>query len=246
MRFFVCVKLLRIPAVQEDISGSLIAPGNIPRKHTEITVPDQHQRQPVQQRLPCKCIRQQQDQADRHQKLRQFICPIASLHKLFQSSSHLRPSPLCLFHANYNTLPPNQKNVNDTGLHFTEISDNFQFVYNSGFCGFSFCGKVMIAANRSSDTRREKPPPCSSVRLLAIERPSPLPSVFRLRSPRTKRPMSSSAETCSASFAVFATVMMTCSASVFTVTEKLLFSFAYLHRLPKRFSSTRQNCRPSA
>ena len=104
----------------------------------------------------------------------------------------------------------------------------------------------MIAANRSSDTRREKSPPCSSVRLLAIERPSPLPSVFRLRSPRTKRPMRSSAETCSASFAVFATVMMTCSASVFTVTEKLLFSFAYLHRLPKRFSSTRQNCRPSA
>ena len=48
----------------------LIAPGNIPRKHAEIAVPDQHQRQPVQQRLPCKCIRQQQDQADRHQKLR--------------------------------------------------------------------------------------------------------------------------------------------------------------------------------
>ena len=52
-------------------------------------------------------------------------------------------------------------------------------------------------------------PPCSSVRLYAMDNPRPLPSVWRERSPRTKRAMSSSAGMFSSYFEMFLNVIET-------------------------------------
>ena len=53
----------------------------------------------------------------------------------------------------------------------------------------------IVALKRSPSTVMSKTPPCSSVRLRAMESPRPLPSVERDLSPRTKRSISSSPET---------------------------------------------------
>lgn len=52
----------------------------------------------------------------------------------------------------------------------------------------------MSTLNRSPSRYNSKTPPCISVRLLAIERPSPLPSVLREISPLMNRSVNSSAE----------------------------------------------------
>ena len=52
----------------------------------------------------------------------------------------------------------------------------------------SASGNVRRTIKRFSLSSSKNVPPCSSVRLLAIERPSPLPSVLRLRSPTHKAP----------------------------------------------------------
>ena len=49
-----------------------------------------------------------------------------------------------------------------------------------------------VALKRSPSTKTESVPPISSVRLRAMERPRPLPSVERAVSPRVKRSVSSS------------------------------------------------------
>ena len=55
-------------------------------------------------------------------------------------------------------------------------------------------GRVSVTLNRSPSMVRRKPPPCRDMRLVAMDRPRPLPSVERELSPRTKRSVSSSAE----------------------------------------------------
>ena len=53
---------------------------------------------------------------------------------------------------------------------------------------------MIITLNRSPSRYSLNSPPCSSVRLFAIESPSPLPSVFLATSPLINRSVSSSAE----------------------------------------------------
>ena len=75
---------------------------------------------------------------------------------------------------------------------------------SSLFSGLSsISGKLSTALNRSPSTVRRIVPFCSSVRLSAMDRPRPLPSVLRELSPRTKRPISSSAEIFRGSLEVF-------------------------------------------
>ena len=63
--------------------------------------------------------------------------------------------------------------------------------------------------NRSPSMVREKVPCCSWVRLRAMDRPRPLPSVFRDASPRTNRSISSSAEIFSGVAEMLRKVMVT-------------------------------------
>ena len=58
---------------------------------------------------------------------------------------------------------------------------------------------------------RSKRPPCSCTRLRAMDSPSPLPSVCREASPRTKRYISSSGEIFSSSRETFLKLMVTAS-----------------------------------
>ena len=62
---------------------------------------------------------------------------------------------------------------------------------------FSSCsarGRIRVTLNRSPSMVRRKSPPWSDMRLVAMDSPSPLPSVDRELSPRTNRSVSSSAE----------------------------------------------------
>ena len=68
------------------------------------------------------------------------------------------------------------------------------------FASFSRCqscwtsGSVTSARNRSASMDSRNVPPISCTRLRTMESPSPLPSVWREASPRTKRSISSSGE----------------------------------------------------
>ena len=70
-------------------------------------------------------------------------------------------------------------------------------------------GRVTMALNRSPSTTSSKVPPCSSVKLRAMDSPSPEPSVVREVSPRTKRSISRSAGIFSASRDTFLTANVT-------------------------------------
>ena len=86
----------------------------------------------------------------------------------------------------------------------------------------------------------------SSIRLLAMFSPRPLPSVWREASPRTKRSMSSSALTFSRSREMFFMLTATRSSRAVRSMYTRLPARAYLHTLLSRLSSTRQRSRPSA
>ena len=103
-----------------------------------------------------------------------------------------------------------------------------------------------MALNRSPSTARAKVPCWSWVRLRAMERPRPLPSVFREASPRTKRSMSSSAEMFSGSAEMLRKMMVTCSSVAWQVRYTRVPGWAYFWMLLKRFSNTRHSRRPSA
>ena len=72
-----------------------------------------------------------------------------------------------------------------------------------------------MALKRSPSMASDIFPPCSSVKLCAMERPSPFPSVERELSPRTKRSINSSAGMFSAAREVFLKVT-TASPPVFS------------------------------
>ena len=62
------------------------------------------------------------------------------------------------------------------------------------YSSVSAAGRIRVTLNRSPSMVRRKSPPWSDMRLVAMDRPRPLPSVERELSPRTKRSVSSSAE----------------------------------------------------
>ena len=66
-------------------------------------------------------------------------------------------------------------------------------IQNKVFC-YYFILNSIVTLNRSPSRYNLNSPPWSWTRSLAIDRPSPLPSVFRETSPRMKRSVSSSAE----------------------------------------------------
>ena len=63
--------------------------------------------------------------------------------------------------------------------------------------------KFIVTLNKSPSKYRLNFPPCNSVKLVAIESPSPLPSVFLEVSPLTNLCINSSADMFSLSFEVF-------------------------------------------
>ena len=93
---------------------------------------------------------------------------------------------------------------------------------------------------------RRKPPPCRDMRLVAMDRPRPLPSVERELSPRTKRSVSSSAEIFSGYREIFFTTIRTPSSPASVDRYTLVPGMAYLQMLLIRLSSTRHSSRPSA
>ena len=66
-------------------------------------------------------------------------------------------------------------------------------------------GRVTSALKRSPSTVSRNSPPCSSVRLRAMDSPRPEPSLLLDSSPRTKRSISRSGGTFSASREIFFT-----------------------------------------
>ena len=75
-------------------------------------------------------------------------------------------------------------------------------------------GSVTSARNRSASMDSRNVPPISCTRLRAMESPSPLPSVWREVSPRTKRSISSSGEMFSSARDTFLKLMVICPSAV--------------------------------
>ena len=75
-------------------------------------------------------------------------------------------------------------------------------------------GSVTSARNRSASMDSRNVPPIRCTRLRAMESPSPLPSVWREVSPRTKRSISSSGEMFSSARDIFLKLMVICPSAV--------------------------------
>ena len=75
-------------------------------------------------------------------------------------------------------------------------------------------GSVTSARNRSASMDSRNVPPIRCTRLRAMESPSPLPSVWREVSPRTKRSISSSGEMFSSARDTFLKLMVICPSAV--------------------------------
>lgn len=79
-----------------------------------------------------------------------------------------------------------------------------------------------------------------------MDRPRPLPSVWRERSPRTKRAISSSAGMFSSYLEMFLNVIVTIPAFALLSKYTRVPGMAYLQMFENRFPSTRDSSCPSA
>ena len=116
----------------------------------------------------------------------------------------------------------------------------FSIIYSS------ILGNSNTTLNKSPSTYSFSLPFISSIKLLAIDNPRPLPSVFLELSPLTKRSISSSLVILSGYLEIFLKVIVTSSfvSSRFTYTREL--GSAYLQILFIKLSTTLHKCLPSA